>query len=51
MEFWEKDWSYVVDMFEIPASHPTGDVKQAVGCGILWHFGERFGRRNNYEQA
>lgn len=50
VEFGKKDWSCILDMFEIPISHLSGEVKQAVGYGILWHLGERFGRRDKYEQ-
>lgn len=41
VEFQGKDWSYVLDMFEIPVSHPSEDIRQAVGYGILWHLRER----------
>lgn len=34
VEFGEKNWSYVLDVFEITFSHLNRDVKQAVGCGI-----------------
>lgn len=51
VKFQGKDWSYVLDIFEIPVSHPSEDVKQTVGYGILWHLRERFGRRNKYEQV
>ena len=48
IEFREKHWSYVLDMLKIPVSHLSGAVKQAVGYGFLWHFGERFGGRNEF---
>lgn len=35
MEFEEKDLSYGLDMFKISVSHLSGQVKQAIGFGIL----------------
>lgn len=38
MEFKDKDWSYILDMFKITVSHLGADVKQVIDiafCGIL----------------